>query len=1260
MNPTISSCRALKTTWTLFVAAVSPFAVRSLATDIVTAAAAGVHRISAMRCPILTRLVCAAVMLCSMSAWASVEKPHTAERVTLQLKWTHAFQFAGYYAALEKGYYQEAGLDVNILEAMPGVDPIKSVLEGQAQFGVGTSSLLLQRTAGKPVVALAVIFQHSPYVLIARHDNATQGIHDLVGKRIMLEPQSEEVLAYLKAEGIPLERLTRVEHSYDPQDLIAGRVDAIAGYVTNQPYYLDRAGFPYQIYTPRSAGIDFYGDNLFTTEQELRDHPARVKAFRAASLRGWQYAMDHPEEIVDLIVAKYSQRHTRDYFLFEARKMVPLLRPDLVEVGYMYPGRWRHIADVYADLGMMKPGFALEGFLYDANPSPPDLRWLSALIGVATLVIGIISTLAAYIYRTNARLRKEVAEHKQSQEALRDAEWKFHALFEKGPIGVAYHEMIYDASGDPIDYRFVDANESFRELTGVDPRGKTVLQVFPGIEKDSFDWIGTYGHVARTGEPIRFEQRLRPNGRWYDCFAYQYKPDHFVAAFMETTERRWTEDALRDSEARYQSILSASPDDITITDLELRILMISPAALRVFGYTRDQEMLGHLITDFLVPEDRSRAVSNIAMMFHGAMKGPGEYRALRADGSIFDEEANAEFIRGTDGHPTGLVFVIRDITERKRAEAYREMGQEVLQILNQPAELQDSIQRILTAFKAWTGVDAVGIRLQDGDDFPYFSQQGLSKKFLLTENTLIHRDADGGVCRNKDGKVCLECTCGLVISGNADPGHPLFTRGGSFWTNDSFPLLDLPADQDPRNHPRNQCIHHGYASVALVPIRNEDRIVGLIHFNDRRKGCFTLETVKLLEGIASHIGAALMRKQAEVALRVAKEAAEAATQVKEQFLAKLSHELRTPLTPVLLMTSQWQAQADIPASLRDDLAMVRRNLELEARLLDDLLDANRILYGKLSLRREVVGVHQAIGESMEIVAAAAQAKRLRLTVQLQATNDRIDGDPARVQQILWNLLSNAIKFTPEAGSIAVATANAPDGQIRVQVTDNGMGIDADLLSRLFGAFEQGGQQINHQYGGMGLGLSICKSMVEAHGGSITAASEGRGKGATFTVQFPVTHAAVAVEPAVLTPMHATPAGIGPLRILLVEDNADTARIMSRLLRAKGYAVETAGDVASALDCMNGAHFDLLVSDLGLPDGTGHDLMRQLVAAGQLIKAIAVSGYGTEDDIRKSLEAGFVEHLVKPINLPQLLATIQRVIGTRTAGVTEKWESTVTG
>ncbi len=343
--------------------------------------------------------------LLSGTAWAQ-------EKIALQLKWTHAFQFAGYYAALEKGYYRDAGLDVQLLEATPGTDPMETVLNGQAQYGVGTSSLLLARKAGKPVVVLAAIFQHSPLVIVARQDPAnkgTQGVQDIVGKRVMIEPQSDELIAYLKQEGISPGRLRLLPHTFEPQDLISGRVDAMSAYVSNELFYLDRARLAYQVYTPRTGGIDFYGDNLYTTEQELRAHPDRVRAFREASLRGWQYAMRHPEEIADLIVARYSKQNPREFYLFEARQMIALLRLDLVEAGYMSRGRWLHIAETYADLGLLPRDYKLDGFIYEAD-APHDLTRLY----IALLLLAGVSALALYIHRINRRLARALGESRDN------------------------------------------------------------------------------------------------------------------------------------------------------------------------------------------------------------------------------------------------------------------------------------------------------------------------------------------------------------------------------------------------------------------------------------------------------------------------------------------------------------------------------------------------------------------------------------------------------------------------------------------------------------------------------------------------------------------------------------------------------------------------------------------------------------------------------------------------------------------------------
>ncbi|MGZ8287807.1 MAG: EAL domain-containing protein [Telluria sp.] len=379
---------------------------------------------------------------------------HALEQVTLQLKHTHQFQFAGYYAALEKGYYRDAGLSVRIVEGRDGNEPERNVINGKAEYGVGSSSLLLARLAGKPLVVLGTIFQHSPYVLLMPRRAGGPDIRTIVGKRVMIGSltdeltQADELVAYLKKEGIPLSSLQRVEHSFDPRDLVRGRVYAMGAYTTNEPDHLERAGFAYDVFSPRAAGIDFYGDNLFTSERELDKHPERAKAFRAASIKGWAYAMSHQEEIADLILAKYTRRNDRRHLLFEARQMVPLVQPVLVEIGYTNPDRWRHIADIYADLGMLPKGASFDGFLYRLDP-PAHLTWLFRVLVAATvLLLGG----AAVHFSLLARERKRV------RETIRKGELRFRTMFEEAPMGIA---LIDSATGE-----FKDINPRYAQISG--------------------------------------------------------------------------------------------------------------------------------------------------------------------------------------------------------------------------------------------------------------------------------------------------------------------------------------------------------------------------------------------------------------------------------------------------------------------------------------------------------------------------------------------------------------------------------------------------------------------------------------------------------------------------------------------------------------------------------------------------------------------------------------------------------------------------
>jgi signal transduction histidine kinase len=377
----------------------------------------------------------------------------------------------------------------------------------------------------------------------------------------------------------------------------------------------------------------------------------------------------------------------------------------------------------------------------------------------------------------------------------------------------------------------------------------------------------------------------------------------------------------------------------------------------------------------------------------------------------------------------------------------------------------------------------------------------------------------------------------------------------------------------------------------------------------------------------------------------ARDSAVAASHAKDDFLASLSHELRTPLNPVLLVASEAALNDALPEDVRADFELIARNVSLEARLIDDLLDLTRITRGKLKIERQPQSLHQILDDAIDTVGADVTEKKLALDCRYHAADLKVMGDYVRLEQVFWNVLKNAVKFTPDGGSIHVTTQLHPDGRsVSVVITDTGVGIGPDDMDKIFNAFIQGrhnGGRGGHRFGGLGLGLAISKTLVELHGGAITATSAGRGHGAAFTVELPLASPAVPAANGISNaPVEAACA---TLRILLVDDHEPSRTSLAQLLRRRQFEVLTAGSVASALELAARSDIDILLSDIGLPDGSGYELMKALRPRRHL-KGIAITGYGMDQDISLSKEAGFVTHLTKPVRREALDAALKTVIG----------------
>ncbi|MDP2963461.1 MAG: ABC transporter substrate-binding protein [Sulfurimicrobium sp.] len=353
------------------------------------------------------------------------------EPVTMQLRWLHQFQFAGYYAALHKGYYREKGLDVTIVAGAPDRHPVEEVMAGRAQYGEANSELLFHYLKGDPLVALAAIFQHSPSVLLTRKDSGIRTPQDLIGKRIMMVGGTEDVdfLAMLANEGVVSHKFEILPSSYDIQDLINGKTDAFNAYLTNEPYSMREQQIEGYAIQPINYGVDFYSDILFTTQDEIRKHPERVKAFREASLRGWEYAMQHKQEVIDIIEKHYRPDKSRAHLEFEAAAMEALIQPTLIPIGNINPGRFQRMADTLEQFKLVEPGYKLDDFIYDPNPKVA-LSTFWQTIGFGAVLFLLAGLIALTLWRLNQRLGREIVHSREAELMLKQSEQHFRSIIE--------------------------------------------------------------------------------------------------------------------------------------------------------------------------------------------------------------------------------------------------------------------------------------------------------------------------------------------------------------------------------------------------------------------------------------------------------------------------------------------------------------------------------------------------------------------------------------------------------------------------------------------------------------------------------------------------------------------------------------------------------------------------------------------------------------------------------------------------------------
>jgi len=592
--------------------------------------------------------------------------PAFERKVRLQLKWRHQFQFAGYYAAQEKGYFREEGLDVEILEGSPGIDPCSHLLSGSAEFAVDSPAILIKRQQGLPLVALAAIFQHSPNVVMTLKDSRLDSPHDLRGKRVMLTPETDpECLAMLVSEGMDITSVEHVPHSWNIDDLVSGRVDAMSAYLTSEPYFMQERGFSPSFIRPINYGVDFYGDCLVTTESLVLKNPDQVEAFLRAVRQGWRYAMAHPEEMADLIRSRYAPNLSRDYLLFEAQAMSRLVRPDFVEVGHMNPERWRHIASIYDKLGMMESDYDFAGFLYPEfmeglRTEKQRVVTLTLTVLAVFLLGGLVVTAMLFLF--NARLSRQVQERTA---ALSASERSFRAFFEMASVGVAQFEG--------ASRRFIKVNQKFTELMGYSQAELTSL--CPNDLTHPEDLSATQEAMAALeagkSTEITLEKRYtRKDGSVFwalvtisALWGQSGRPEFYLAVIRDITMRKKAEEKLLLAAKVFENTV----EGIVVTDTNGTIEQVNPGFTVITGYSAEEAVGGNpriLKSDRHPQHFYSQMWSKLVDEGHWA----GDIWNRRKNGESYPEWLTISAVKNEAGQTTNYVSIFHDITELKRQQ----------------------------------------------------------------------------------------------------------------------------------------------------------------------------------------------------------------------------------------------------------------------------------------------------------------------------------------------------------------------------------------------------------------------------------------------------------------------------------------------------------------------------------------------------------------------------------------------------------------
>jgi len=668
------------------------------------------------------------------------------------------------------------------------------------------------------------------------------------------------------------------------------------------------------------------------------------------------------------------------------------------------------------------------------------------------------------------------------------------------------------------------------------------------------------------------------------------------------------------SDAWLQFIVDAVPALIAYVDGDERYRFNNLAYEQWFGRPRG-EVYGRTMREILGEEAYAATVPHVRAALGGQL--------VTFEESLMYPDGNARHIRATfapdardDGSVRGFALLVTDITDHKRAEEER------AQLRRRAEELARTARTLRESADISAVVEAIGQSV-----LPLFGAEASVLWLLQPDGSLA--------CVGRAGRWLDQFLGDVLPPGIGLVGRAVRERR-AVWTSDllSEPTVVLT------DKFRRSVADAGHHSVAAIPLQVKGTIIGALSTAHLDIRSFSTAEIDLLQAFADQAALAIWNVQLLAREQAARAEAEAASRAKDQFLALLAHELRNPLAPILTAAVVMR-RTGAPPSIERSIGIVERQAGHLARLLDDLLDVSRITRGTIELRREPVGLEKAIRHALETARPQVEAMKHVISLSLPERPIHVDADPTRLEQILVNVLNNAAKYTPLKGTISVNVVEER-GEVVLRVRDTGIGISPEMLPHIFELFTQGDQSLAHTSGGLGVGLTLVRRLVELHGGRIWAHSDGPGRGSEFTIRLPLGEKSDDPAAADRRPADRCPS----CRVLIVEDNVDAQETLRTFLEAEGHRVSVASDGPSGLAHAESGHFDVGLIDIGLPIMDGYEVARQIRARDPKTILVAVSGYGQAEDRQRSLETGFDTHLTKPVSPEHLTAVLARLLRQR--------------